>query len=218
FLYLAKYPVHTTETLDQLEASLQEFHDNRNVFVVLGIRNDFNLPKLHFLGHYRELFEIFGTSDNFDTQYTERLHIDMAKNAYRSTNSKDEYPQMTAWLDRRERILYHEKFLKRRLDSQSSSSVPTPGPPSLIPTRTLRMASSPVRSVTFDELGTMYGTKSFSLALAKFIVQFNNPSFSKREIASKAKDLHIPFNKVPVFHRAKFVSTDPLKNTTATSE
>jgi hypothetical protein len=44
-------------------------------------------------------------ADNFNTEYTERLHIDLAKDAYRSTNMKDEYPQMTAWLDRRERDL-----------------------------------------------------------------------------------------------------------------
>lgn len=76
FLYLAKYPVHTTETLDQLDSALTLYHDNRQIFVDLGIRNDFNFPKGHFINHYRELIEYFGTTDNFNTEYSERLHID----------------------------------------------------------------------------------------------------------------------------------------------
>jgi hypothetical protein len=41
----------------------------------------------------------------------QRLHIDLAKDTYHATNFKDEYPQMTAWLERREKILRHDKFL-----------------------------------------------------------------------------------------------------------
>ena len=99
FLYLAKFPVHTTETLQQLNDALCMYHDNRQVFIDLGICSNFNFPKDHFINHYHELIEIFGTTDNFNTEYAERLHIDLAKNAFRATNSKDEYPQMTAWLD-----------------------------------------------------------------------------------------------------------------------
>ncbi|KAJ7906687.1 hypothetical protein B0H13DRAFT_1880374 [Mycena leptocephala] len=42
---------------------------------------------------------LFGTSDNYNTEYTERLYIDLAKDAYRSTNRKDEFSQMTLWLE-----------------------------------------------------------------------------------------------------------------------
>jgi len=111
FLYLAKYPVHTTKTLDELDAVLQEFDDNKQIFIDLGIRSDFNFPKGHFTHHYRYLIELYGTADNFNTEYTEWLHINLAKDAYRSTNSKDEYPQMTSWLDRCECILMHNKYL-----------------------------------------------------------------------------------------------------------
>ncbi len=37
-------------------------------------------------------------TDNFNTEYTERLHINLAKDAFHMTNTKDKYPQMTAWL------------------------------------------------------------------------------------------------------------------------
>ncbi len=99
FLYLAKYPVHTTETLQLLDNALRMYHDNHQVFIDLGIHTDFNFPKDHFINHYRELIETFGTTNNYNTEYTERLHIDLAKDAYHATNFKDEYPQMTAWLD-----------------------------------------------------------------------------------------------------------------------
>ena len=94
-MYLARYPVHTAEMLDQLDEALCTFNKNQQIFIDLEIHLDFNFPKGHFTGHYHELIECYGTADNFNTEYTERLHIDLAKYAYRSTNTKDEYPQMT---------------------------------------------------------------------------------------------------------------------------
>ncbi len=48
----------------------------------------FNLPKLHSLGHYVRAIKLFGTTDNYSTESTERLHIDYAKDAYQATNHK----------------------------------------------------------------------------------------------------------------------------------
>ncbi|KAJ7475314.1 hypothetical protein B0H11DRAFT_1608947, partial [Mycena galericulata] len=114
FLYLSQYPVHSGETLSQQDDALKRFHDNKDIFIDLGIRSNFNLPKLHFLRHYTSGIKRFGTTDNFNTEYTERLHIDLAKDAYRATNHKDEYPQMTQWLERKEKILLHAKFIHWR--------------------------------------------------------------------------------------------------------
>ncbi|KAF7292189.1 hypothetical protein MIND_01246200 [Mycena indigotica] len=90
FVYLAQYPMHTDETLGLLNDALQTFHDNKQIFVDLGIRTNFNLPKLHGASHYSAYIQLFGTTDNTNTEYTERLHIDLAKDAFRSTNFKDE--------------------------------------------------------------------------------------------------------------------------------
>jgi Plavaka transposase len=111
FLFLAQLPSHTTNTLVRLEESLARFHNNKDVFVDLGIREDFNFPKLHSLLHYRLSITLFGTTDNYNTEQTERLHIDFTKNAYRATNHKDEYPQMTAWLERHEKVEQHALFV-----------------------------------------------------------------------------------------------------------
>ncbi|KAJ2968744.1 hypothetical protein NUW54_g13126 [Trametes sanguinea] len=111
FLYLAQYPAHTNQSLTLLEDALQAFHDNKSIFVDLGIREHFKLPKLHFFDHYRRCIELYGTTDNYDTQFSERLHIDFTKNAYRATNRKDELAQMTVWLERKEKIDRHAAYI-----------------------------------------------------------------------------------------------------------
>ncbi|KAF9049009.1 hypothetical protein BJ165DRAFT_1402848 [Panaeolus papilionaceus] len=102
FMEIACYPVHSQDTLGEMNDALQEFHDTREIFVELGICEEFNIPKIHFMSHYTEFIKYFGSPDNFNTKYTEQLHIDQAKDAYAATNCKDEYPQMTRWLDRKE--------------------------------------------------------------------------------------------------------------------
>ncbi|THU88317.1 hypothetical protein K435DRAFT_866397 [Dendrothele bispora CBS 962.96] len=111
YLYMAQYPVHTGDTLARLVEALDMFHENKHIFIDLGVCSDFSIPKLHNIGHHRELIELYGTADNCNTEYTERLHIDLAKDAYRSTNHKDKYPQMTLWLERQEKMQFHYKYL-----------------------------------------------------------------------------------------------------------
>ena len=50
------------------------------------------------------LIWLYGTTDNFDTAYTKRLHIDFTKDAYNATNCKDEFTQMANWLEHKEKI------------------------------------------------------------------------------------------------------------------
>ena len=58
FLYYAQYPVQSSDTLVLLQDSLSRFHRNKQVFINLGIRHDFDLPKLHFAKHYVALITI----------------------------------------------------------------------------------------------------------------------------------------------------------------
>ena len=64
FLYLAQFPSHTTNTLCCLQDSLKLFHNNKMVFVDLGTRRNFHIPKLHSLLHYESSIQLFGTMDN----------------------------------------------------------------------------------------------------------------------------------------------------------
>jgi len=186
------------------------FHLNRDIFISLGIRGHFKIPKLHNAGHYYEFILLYGSADNFNTEFTERLHIDLAKNAYASTNFKDEFPQMTLWLGRKERMMQHKKYLRRRLDTSFNTPLHVQKPiPSLIPERRLRMTKHPThRGVPIEVVCTKYGATQFIPALSRFIAQYQHLEYSKAQVETASNSIHIPFSKVSVFHRLKFVSYD----------
>ncbi|KAJ6562917.1 hypothetical protein B0H10DRAFT_2239780 [Mycena sp. CBHHK59/15] len=210
FVYLAQYPMHTDETLSLLEDALDRFHDNKSIFVVLGVRNDFNLPKLHSCKHYVMYIKLYGTTDNYNTEYTERLHIDLAKEAYRSTNFKDEFPQMTLWLERKEKIFRHEKFIQWRLNGSPAPVAVEPLHPGIIYERQLVMTRHPtVKSSKIAQLIAEYGATFFREALAKFIVHHSDPTLSLSQVEAKSHYIRLAFNAVPVFHRIKFTTPDP---------
>jgi len=212
FLYLAQLPSHTTDTLLLLEESLARFHANKDVFVDLGVREHFNFPKMHCLLHYKSSITLFGTTDNYNTEQTERLHIDFTKNAYRATNHKDEYPQMTAWLERREKVQQHALFVTWRQQAeperlhervQCSERLGTPKP---IP-RTVQMTRNPSRkAVSFNNLADEYHALDFQDALADFIARINHPQASATALNALAEDTLLPFRSVAVFHKIKFIS------------
>ncbi|CDO69394.1 hypothetical protein BN946_scf185040.g7 [Trametes cinnabarina] len=236
FLYVAQYPVHTSATVSLLRDALAQFHANKSIFVDLGIRLDFHFPKLHGLDHYILSIRLFGSPDNFDTQYTERLHIEFAKDAYRATNRKDEFSQMTLWLERREKVQRHEAFIRWRLSgepllelssgdlsgpSKQSLSVPSPltlsGPQHHNPVpptesrmlSTLLMAKHPsVKGVPISKLIQDYGATIFRVALARFVVQYRHPTWSRRQVEHAATAVYLTFNTVPVYHKAKFLLAD----------
>ncbi|KAJ7252923.1 hypothetical protein C8J57DRAFT_1187466 [Mycena rebaudengoi] len=210
FVYLAQYPMHTSETLAHLENALQRFHDNKSIFVDLGIRDEFNLPKLHSCRHYIMYIKLFGTTDNYNTEYTERLHIDLAKDAYRSTNFKDEFPQMTLWLERKEKIYRHEKYIQWRLDGCPSPPIIESLPPGLVYERQLKMTKHPtLKAVRMTRLVSDYGAALFRDALARFVVRLNHPELSSAQVEANSQDLGFSFNSVPVYHRIKFTTQDP---------
>jgi hypothetical protein len=52
FIYLSQLQYHTSTTIDSLENCLKSFHNHKDVIIELGIRDHFNIPKLHSLLHY----------------------------------------------------------------------------------------------------------------------------------------------------------------------
>ena len=207
FTFLAQFPSHTTHTLRCLEESLMQFHENKDVFLDVGVRENFNLPKIHSLLHYAPSIVLFGTTDNYNTEQMERLHIDLTKNAYRATNRKDEYFQMTTWVERREKTQNHTAYIKWRQQShQASPRMSTFGKRLYCP-RFLKMARNPtVKAVSFDTLSSKYGAVEFQDCLADFIAKLNHPGASAAVLRTRSADTLIPFRSVPVFHRIKFTS------------
>lgn len=210
FVYQAQYPMHTTQTLGHLGNALERFHDSKSIFIDLGVRSDFNLPKLHSCAHYIMYIKLFGTTDNYNTEYTERLHIDLAKDAFRSTNFKDEFPQMTLWLERKEKIFRHEKYIQWRLDGCPAPPAMETLPPGIVYERQLKMTKHPThKSVRITKLVSDYGATFFRDALTRFIVKFNNPALSPAQVESESASIALPFNTLPVFHKIKYTTEDP---------
>ncbi|KAG1893739.1 uncharacterized protein F5891DRAFT_962498 [Suillus fuscotomentosus] len=169
FLEIAQYQSHTEATLGYLASALDEFHANKDVFINLGARNseDFNFAKLHSLEHYANSIRRFGTTDNYNTEATERLHIDYAKDAYRATNKKEFLQQMTRWLERHESMAAFDLVLQWR-----RGEIPKPR------TRWRRplspgvyLAKNPSAcAVPFHVLENQFGATHFKDALGEFIV------------------------------------------------
>ncbi|KAJ7347927.1 hypothetical protein DFH08DRAFT_914410 [Mycena albidolilacea] len=177
FLYYSQYPIHSTET---------SFHDNKLIFIDLGIHNNFKIPKLHNISHYPLHVQLFGTFNNYNTEHTEWLHINFTKDAYHATNQKDEYLQMTLWLERKEKILCHEKFIHWRC--AGSPPHPLQNPP----------GTPPILAEYFRD------------AFAHFVVGFQNPDFLKRQVKAGAADYFLLFQSVSVYRKIKFWNEDPL--------
>ena len=111
FIYYSQLQVHTSKTLDSLRKALEAFHKNKNLFVAEGIREHFNIPKIHAMVHYLAAIQSRGALDGYNTESPERLHIDYAKEAYRASNKKDYVQQMTVWLGRQEAVARFRAYL-----------------------------------------------------------------------------------------------------------
>ena len=210
FLYLAQYPTHTSETLGLLRQSLRDFHANKHIFIELNIREDFNLPKLHSLVHYAESIEFFGTTDNYNTEYTERLHIDLAKDAYRATNHRNEYAQMTVWLERKEKILRHQSYLEWCHGNRAGAVTRQP---SIAYNGVLTLTKWPSRkAVDLDEIVTKYGAVFFREALRRYLVlsKHSGPELNRNQLERAILYTNLSFTSVPVYHKLKFTTPADL--------
>ncbi len=208
FVYLAQFSSHMTATLHSLEESLSSFHANKTVFIDLGTQEGFNIPKLHSMLHYVSSVLLFGTTDNYNTEQMEQLHIDFTKNTYWLTNCKNKFAQMTIWLERREKIQWHAAHITRQQDGvqHEAHTVVSLDPP-CIHHGYLKMLQNPtLKSVSFQRLAHDHGTHLFQDALGDFIAHINCPVVSAATLHTRASDTLIPFFEVPVFHKFKFTA------------
>ncbi|THU87904.1 hypothetical protein K435DRAFT_680843 [Dendrothele bispora CBS 962.96] len=222
FLYLAQYPIHTDQTLILLQDALERFHKDKDIFIDLGIREHFQLPKLHFLNHYVQKIKFLGTLDNSNTEHTERLHIDLAKDAYRATNRKDEYFQMIKWLERKEKVLRHDNFLNWLSGGKPSIRHLANWLPSALTLKaSLQMAKHPsIRSLSLSSAQKHNSATFLAPSLARYLAKLRFPSESSRQLENRVTndiDLDI-VTHISSFNVIKFVQTDPITNITSTAD
>ena len=175
FLYLAQYPVHSSSTLNLLTDFLSQFHDNKHIFVDLDIQEHFNILKLHFLMHYVDFIKLHGTTDNYSSEYTEHLHIDLAKDAFCSTNKKDKYIQITTWLEHREKLWCHTIYIQWRLDGEPHISQQSE---EVIPPHLSMMKNPSCQVVGLPKVMEDYGATEFSDTFSQYWVKLTWPGLS----------------------------------------
>ncbi|KAI0739831.1 hypothetical protein C8Q80DRAFT_1222091 [Daedaleopsis nitida] len=182
FLYLARYPAHTSNTLDLLRSALERFHANKDIIVNLNICNHFRFPKLHSLDHYLLLIKPFGTTDNYDTHYMGCLRTDFAKEAYRATNHRDEFPQMT---------------------------IPSPSPVTGIPAPLplpVHAPAGPHPSYSRIKMTKWLSVKG--LRWHDFIISYSNPALTCAQVENASLGVCYCVATISVFHKLKIALED----------
>ncbi|KDN43570.1 hypothetical protein RSAG8_05947, partial [Rhizoctonia solani AG-8 WAC10335] len=118
FMYLSHASSLTNEDLKAMEDALQTFHDHKDVFQELGaITTDkgfHGIPKLHMISHYVHLICELGTPDGYNTETSERLHIDFAKMGYHMSNKINVTKQMALYIQCLEAIAMHAAHLQEQ--------------------------------------------------------------------------------------------------------
>ena len=112
FISYARFEVHTESSLEKMDRAWSTIHENKKIFLDLGIRKGFNIPKFHSIIHYVSSIRSHGTLDGYNTESPERLHIDFAKVPFRAGNKKDYTAQMATWMSRHDAVRRHDMFLR----------------------------------------------------------------------------------------------------------
>jgi hypothetical protein len=111
FISYARFEVHTESSLEKMDKAWSVIHKNKSIFLELGIHENFNIPKFHSLIHYVSAICSHGTLDGYNTESSERLHIDFAKIPFRAGNKCDYTVQMTTWMSCQDAVWCQEMFL-----------------------------------------------------------------------------------------------------------
>lgn len=198
FIALAQLPYHTDSSLATLASTLSDFHKLKKVFVEYGVRQHFNIPKVHSMLHYVEAIKSRGTTDGYNTESPERLHIDFAKKGYRASNKRDYEKQMVVWLNRQEAIQKTTEYIAwvrpdlpagvrhegdcpstpdsgaagqpATSDAATAEQAETAPAPSALPNTLFAVAKRPpLPNVTIAAVQTHFGAVDFGRGLATYL-------------------------------------------------
>jgi hypothetical protein len=121
YMYLAHSSTLTDIELDAMDKALRTFHENKSVFKLKGAvttKKAFHgIPKIHMISHYVYLIRQLGTPDGYNTETSERLHIDFAKMGYRASNKVNAVKQMALYIQRIEALAMHAAYMDEQTRS-----------------------------------------------------------------------------------------------------
>lgn len=135
-VFLAQLPVQTERSLAAFEKAHSNFHKYKEVWIENGTKRSqhkkgkqasvikgWAIPKAHIIRHIPDHIRLKGTTDNYNTEVMEHLHIPMLKEPYSGSNRKDWMRQVIRWLTRHERMRdYREWMIWNREETAKEAS------------------------------------------------------------------------------------------------
>jgi hypothetical protein len=94
FCYLARRSQIDETTLKLIDDAIERFHHEREIFIEVGVREDFSLPRQHSLMHYSSLIRLFGAPNGICSSITESKHIQAVKKPWRRSSRNRPLGQM----------------------------------------------------------------------------------------------------------------------------
>ncbi|KAJ7016190.1 hypothetical protein C8F04DRAFT_1245633 [Mycena alexandri] len=165
------------------------------------VRIDFNIPKFHSLLHYIDSIRMFGTTDNYNTEMFERLHIDFAKKGWRASNRRDEFPQMIQWLGRQEKVA---SFSTYQAWLEASKEPLLPPVVRTFTGQAVRLAlTTQAPRQRLSELAEAHDAPSFIHSLKETLHSFATFKWTQAQLTAS----HLPFTRLDVYHSFKFEPT-----------
>ncbi|KDQ55327.1 hypothetical protein JAAARDRAFT_86873, partial [Jaapia argillacea MUCL 33604] len=95
FCYLARWSAHDTLCLQEMNQTLESFHEFRSIFQETGIQpKGFSLPRQHALVHYVENIRLFSSPNGLCSSITESKHIPTVKRPWQQSNRNNPIGQI----------------------------------------------------------------------------------------------------------------------------
>jgi hypothetical protein len=94
FCYLARRSQIDETTLNLIDAAIEKFHHEREIFIEVGVRENLSLPRQHSLMHYSSLIRLFGAPNGICSSITESKHIQAVKKPWRRSSRNQPLGQM----------------------------------------------------------------------------------------------------------------------------
>lgn len=94
FSYLVRRSHIDSKTLQQIDAAITQYLQERQVFLDVGVRTTFKLPRHHSIVHYKTLIQQFGAPNGLCSSITENRHITTVKEPWRRSNRNEALGQI----------------------------------------------------------------------------------------------------------------------------
>ncbi|KAJ3817958.1 hypothetical protein F5880DRAFT_1492139 [Lentinula raphanica] len=208
FIQLAQYPSHDKHTLQYMTNELNTWHTYKDYFVEKEARAHFKIPKFHSLLHYVDSIKWLGTTDNYNTEAFERLHIDLTKEGWRASNKRDYFPQMLSFISRQEKVSSFD-FYKSWTSNNQESTEQLEASDSKQKSSSLGLAKYPKEArKKIEAISLLHGAPGFAGALKLFLNDCLSP-FHKLKKGDALKK-RLPFTTLEVWHNFGLVPLEVL--------